>query len=51
MIKTRTAPADFIDFGRVFEIAPNTYRNADTGEIIITDGNACLVIEVETSED
>lgn len=50
MIEIKTAPADIMGFGRVFEIAPGVYRNADTGEIIISDGEQALVVKVSDNE-
>lgn len=51
MIQTRIESADVIGTGRVYEIAPNAYRNAATGEIIVTDNKSAIVIKVVPTED
>lgn len=50
MIEFRTAPADVMGHGRVFEIAPGVFRNAESGEIIISDGEQAFVIQVTANE-
>ena len=50
MIEIKTAPADIMGFGRVYEIAPGVFRNAESGEIIISDGEQALVVKVTADE-
>lgn len=50
MIEIKTAPADIMGHGRVFEIAPGVFRNAESGEIIVSDGDQALVVKVSDNE-
>ena len=48
MITTTTAPVDAFGYGRCFEIAPGVFRDADSGELFVTDGEQTLVVRVTT---
>lgn len=37
--------------GRVFEIAPGVFMDAERGAVIITDGEQALVIQVTAAEE
>ena len=46
MITTTTTAPDRIGYGRHFEIAPGVFRDAGTGDIVISDGVNALVVRV-----
>ena len=46
MIETRTAPLDAHGTGNVYQIAEHVFRDADTGELFVTDGQNTLAVRV-----
>ena len=46
MITTTTTTPDRIGYGNVYQIAEHVFRDADTGAIVISDGEHALVVTV-----
>ena len=51
MLEIRTAPLDAFGTGNVYQIAEHVFRDADTGELFVTDGQNTLAVRVTTDQE
>ena len=48
---TTTTTPDRIGYGNVYQIAEHVFRDADSGELFVTDGQNTIAVRVTTDQE